>query len=137
MTLYDKYGKAVGDKEDAHVLSNYRDWRRTSRIVTNVEIRFETTGMSDEDAINMDRCLRLGVNFALVSKDLQFVCVIPNTNTLFQDGVTIHYDKPIQMINAIKLLLFTFNRLYIPFDNDDKLLENGSNNLCADTTGAV
>lgn len=118
MRLYDQYGNPVGEKDDAHVLSNYKDWKKTAYIVTNVNIKWETTGMSVEDIIDMDKCLFYKVPFALVSKENTFICIVPDTLTISQGGLIMQYLEMTQLLNAIKLLIFNFNMLYIPSDEE-------------------
>lgn len=101
------------NKNDAHKLSNYNEWKKTAHIITEVEIKFETTGMTNEDAIKMHNCLSENIPFGLHDEN-DFVIVFPKEITLKQGETFVTYKTTKQLINAIKLLLFSFNKVYVP-----------------------
>lgn len=100
------------EKYEAEAKADYLRWK-ASQCIENVEINLASTGITPEDAEKIDLCFQLKRSFALYNMQ-GFVIVEPNRLVLIQDGVIMGYKTEKQLQNAIKLLLFSFNKVYVP-----------------------
>lgn len=99
--------------KDAHKLSNYKEWKETAHVVTDVKIDLASTGIRKKDLDLLVECVVNNVNFCLYGKT-GFVIVLPEFMAVKLNGSLVRYEKPQQFSNALKLLLFNFNRVYVP-----------------------
>jgi hypothetical protein len=100
------------EKYEAEAKADYLRWK-ASQFIENVEIKLETTGTTPEDVEKIDLCFQLKRSFALYNMQ-GYVLIEPSRLVLIQDGVIMGYKTVKQLQNAIKLLLFSFNKVYVP-----------------------
>jgi hypothetical protein len=100
------------EQYEAEAKADYLRWK-ASQVVENVEINLATTGITPDDAKKIDLCFQLKRSFALYNMQ-GFVLIEPSRLVLIQDGVIMGYKTEKQLQNAIKLLLFSFNKVYVP-----------------------
>lgn len=106
-----KYYGGYDSSMDADKQSNYHEWKKTSHIVTNVEINLETTGISIEDLNDLNECLIKKDIFFMSGKD-GLVIVSPEHLTIKQDDAYVTYKTFKQLVSMVKLLLFGYNKIY-------------------------
>jgi hypothetical protein len=100
------------EQYEAEAKADYLRWK-ASQVVENVEINLATTGITPEDAQKIELCFQLKRSFALYNVR-GYVLIEPSRLVLIQDGVVMGYKTEKQLQNAIKLLLFSFNKVYVP-----------------------
>lgn len=81
--------------------------------VTDVEIILETTGITPEDVQKMPECFENNIDFAL-HNDKTFILVYPELNALTIGESHVILKDTKQLLNQIKLILFTHNKVFIP-----------------------
>lgn len=99
--------------QDAHKQSNYDEWKKTAHIITDVEINLASTGIKMIDVMLMADCMVNDKPFTLYG-ETGFIVVIPEHNSIKQDVMLLKYPGRKQLVNAIKLLLFNFNKVFVP-----------------------
>lgn len=100
------------EQYEAEAKADYLRWK-ANQHVTNVEINVETTGISAEDIAKIDLCFQLSRSFALYSMD-GYAIIEPLGLVIFHEGVVTEYVSLKQLQNALKLMLFTYNKVHVP-----------------------
>lgn len=108
-------------KNDAHKLSNYKQWKRKHNFITSVEIDLSKLGVKQEVMKVLFEGIVLSFKhnliFSLYSVDPQSVVVFnPGNLQGVQKDTIFKYASKEQMINAIKIVLLTHHHIYIHQD---------------------
>lgn len=104
------------ESQDAHAQSNYKEWKKSAHIITDVEINLASTGITHEDVVLMADCMEDNKLFCLTGR-VGFVIIIPEHNSIKHQGTFVKYPTRKQLVSSIKLLLFNYNKVYVPTVN--------------------
>lgn len=132
MSLYDQYGNPIGQPDDAHVQSNYKQWKEYSRLTMMVDVDLANLGVSDKKiaklVIGISIALKYKIPFALFTTDAKsLVIFIPELLKSKQENTWLTYGDEKFMLNAIKLVTIEHHEIqlvlseghYIQFNKKD------------------
>ncbi len=105
------YYGGYDDSMDADKQSNYKEWKKTAHIITDVEILVETIGISEEDLHDLNKCLIERDIFFMKGKDACLI-VSPQQLTIKKGDEYFTYKTFKQLLNAVKLMLFNYNKIF-------------------------
>jgi hypothetical protein len=117
MSYYGGYGESM----DADKQSNYHEWKKTAHIITDVEIKIETTGISVEDLHYLNECL-IKKDFFFMGGSDGILLVSPIHLTIKNKHEYFTYKTFKQLVNAVKLMLFNYNKIYT-IDKVEEMIE--------------